>query len=254
MAWIKLHQTLINHPKLFKLAELLKKDTHQTCGVLVFLWSWALDYADDGDLSKYTEKQIYDAVRISSIVTPNLLQSLQEAGFVDENLMLHDWLDYSGEFLRGRYKTKQKKRKSPMKNRCGVSTEQVRSKYGATPPKSRVDKSRVEENREDNNKPPTPFKKEFDLSFIENVDFKDLFSKWLRYRKEIKKPFKSKMSVQSAYKNLLKLSNTDISVAKKIVEQSICRQWQGLFALKEDFKNKNNEVGYAKPVENKYPS
>jgi len=109
-------------------------------------------------------------------------------------------------------------------------------------------------NSKDNNKPPTPFKKEFDLSFIDRKDFKDLFSRWMQYRREVKKPYKSKMSVQSAYKDLLKLSNTDLSVAKNIVEQSICRQWQGLFALKEDFKNKNNEVGYAKPVENKYPS
>jgi len=89
-----------------------------------------------------------------------------------------------------------------------------------------------------NNKPPTPFKKEFDLSFIENVDFKDLFSKWLRYRKEIKKPFKSIMSVNTAYKNLLELSNNDVSIAEKIMEQSIGNQWQGLFALKENNFNK----------------
>jgi len=89
-----------------------------------------------------------------------------------------------------------------------------------------------------NNKPPTPFKKEFDLSFIDRKDFKDLFSRWMQYRREVKKPYKSKMSVQSAYKDLLKLSNTDLSVAKNIVEQSICRQWQGLFALKENNFNK----------------
>jgi len=120
-------------------------------------------------------------------------------------------------------------------------------------PQSKVKYSKVNKSK-DNNKPPTPFKKEFDLSFIDRKDFKDLFSRWMQYRREVKKPYKSKMSVQSAYKDLLKLSNTDLSVAKNIVEQSICRQWQGLFALKEDFKNKNNEVGYAKPVENKYPS
>jgi hypothetical protein len=141
MAWIKLHQTLINHPKLYKLSDLLGIEVHSACGILIFLWSWALDYADDGDLSKYSEKQLYDAVRSNSEAAPDLLKNLQEAGFVDENLKIHDWLDYAGEFLRGRYKRKLKNKKSTLKKWSGAGQEQVRSKQGAAPPKSRVEES-----------------------------------------------------------------------------------------------------------------
>lgn len=147
MAWIKIFQTLVNHPKLFKLAEILKKDIHQTCGLLVFLWTWALDYADDGDLSKFTEIQIYNALRTNSELTPNLIQSLIDAGFLNKDKTIHDWHDYAGEFLKGRYK---KKKKLPSKN---ITTpEQLQSNSRVTHGKSRVeysivDKSKVKKSR-----------------------------------------------------------------------------------------------------------
>jgi hypothetical protein len=156
MAWIKIYQTLINHPKLFKLAELLNKDIHYTCGILVFLWCWALDYADDGDLSKYSENQIYNALREKKENTPNILKSLIEAGFLDDNMKIHNWLDYAGEFLRGRYKQKQ------------ATPKPLRSNSGVTPPKSRVEKSIVDNIRQDNKRNLLPKKTETDLQKIVN--------------------------------------------------------------------------------------
>lgn len=94
------------------------------------------------------------------------------------------------------------------------------------------DKDKDKEKDKDKDKNKHKYNK-IDLSFINKPDFKDLFIRWLDYRKEIKKPYKSNMSVLSAYKNLLGLSNSDITIAKKIVEQSIGNQWLGLFDLKE---------------------
>lgn len=111
--------------------------------------------------------------------------------------------------------------------------------------------------------PPTPLKsggryksrKEIDISFIEKKDFKELFERWLNYRKEIRKPFSSADAVRTAYKNLVKLSNGDFSIAEKIVEQSIGNQWQGLFRLKEDIYGKDRQSSRplsAKAERNKY--
>ena len=57
--------------------------------------------------------------------------------------------------------------------------------------------------------------------------------KWLEYRKQIKKPYKSQMTIETCYKHLEDLSRGSFDLAEKIVEQSIANQWQGLFELKQ---------------------
>lgn len=61
-----------------------------------------------------------------------------------------------------------------------------------------------------------------------------VFSRWLEYRKQIKKPYKSKMSIVECYNKLNKLSGGNETVAEKIVNQSIAQGWQGLFELKNE--------------------
>ena len=53
MAWIKSEQALASHPKLHMLAEDLGVSVPQTVGHLHLLWWWALDYCQDGYLTKY---------------------------------------------------------------------------------------------------------------------------------------------------------------------------------------------------------
>lgn len=79
------------------------------------------------------------------------------------------------------------------------------------------------------------------------------FAKWLNYRKQIKKPYKSKMSLDECYARLEKLSGGDVNVADKIVSQSIAQGWQGLFELKEDGGKGNAGTDYNRnPDEDKY--
>lgn len=58
--------------------------------------------------------------------------------------------------------------------------------------------------------------------------------KWLEYRKQIKKPYKSPIAIEECYKRLEKLSGGSVDLAEKVVNQSIAGQWQGLFELKQD--------------------
>lgn len=65
-----------------------------------------------------------------------------------------------------------------------------------------------------------------------NPDFKEVFFKWLDYKKDRKESYKSASSAELAYKNLLKLSANNTTKANEIVEQSMANNWAGLFELK----------------------
>lgn len=78
--------------------------------------------------------------------------------------------------------------------------------------------------------------KSLDLSFLADSFLKECFEKFLAYRKEIKKPYRSQMSVEQAFNELQKLSGGVLQTAEAIVNQSIANGWQGLFPLKEENK------------------
>lgn len=88
---------------------------------------------------------------------------------------------------------------------------------------------------------------------LEGKPLSKIFAKWLDYRKQIKKPYKSQMSVHECYSRLEKLSGGDISIAEKIVAQSIAQGWQGLFELKGNNGGLENGTDYNRtPEPNKY--
>jgi hypothetical protein len=81
---------------------------------------------------------------------------------------------------------------------------------------------------------------DWDLSFAIS-SFQPILYEWVCYRKEIKKSFKSKKSIEAAYKQLYELSDGNTQTAKKIVEQSIASSWQGLFPLKDnEYRSKSS--------------
>lgn len=79
--------------------------------------------------------------------------------------------------------------------------------------------------------PPSKAKPKFDLGFIAD-EFREDYTAWLDYRKEINKPFKTQRSVELNYQSALRLSGNDPKIFKQIIEQSIANGWQGLFELK----------------------
>lgn len=71
--------------------------------------------------------------------------------------------------------------------------------------------------------------------FTNKVEFKNIFSRWLVYKRSRGESYKTDDSRGAALKNLVKLSNDDPKTAANIVEQSLANNWAGLFALKKDF-------------------
>lgn len=86
----------------------------------------------------------------------------------------------------------------------------------------------------------------FNFDFLD-FSFKNYFLEFLDYRKKIKKPFKTQMSIEACYKNLIQFSKNNPETANEIIQQSIANQWQGLFELKEkNFAKKENLNGTAR--------
>src|SRR5690242_7335279 len=99
VAWLESHQELANHPKTRKLKRRLGIGTAQAVGHLHMLWWWALDYAQDGDLSRFDLGDICDACEWDG-GEHAFMDALVDAGFVDSNLCIHDWNEYGAKYLK----------------------------------------------------------------------------------------------------------------------------------------------------------
>jgi hypothetical protein len=112
MAWIESHQELGAHPKTLKLARLLGIPKVQAVGHLQYLWWWATDYAQDGNLSHYEALDI--AIGGEWEDDPDaFVDALVRACFLDrdgDHLTLHDWDDYAGRLIERREKNAQRMR------------------------------------------------------------------------------------------------------------------------------------------------
>ena len=113
MAWIKSEQALASHPKLHMLAEDLGVSVPQTVGHLHLLWWWALDYCQDGYLTKY--KGFIPIAAQWEGDKDKFVNSLIKHNWIDEidnELVIHDWLDYTGQLILVREKDAERKRKA----------------------------------------------------------------------------------------------------------------------------------------------
>ena len=98
MAWIELHQSLRDHPKVIRLAEKLAVHPAEATGLLVNLWLWAVAYAEDGQLRRYTDAEIAQASRWFG-QSGDLRCALRETGWEDSDGTIHDWEQYGIRFL-----------------------------------------------------------------------------------------------------------------------------------------------------------
>ena len=111
MAWIELHQTLPQNKKTLKLKRLLKIKTPQAVGHLCMLWLWALDNAPDGDLSEFLFEDIAEVCGVEEKNAEKFVDALIKSGFVDADLVLHDWCAYVGKLINMREKNSERQKK-----------------------------------------------------------------------------------------------------------------------------------------------
>lgn len=104
MAWIELHQTLVDHPKVRRLARALGVHPMQAIGHLVALWLWCLDYAPAGDLGHVADDDLADAARWSGDAGRFVaeLERVMLVDYVAGSRAVHDWEDYAGRLMTKR--------------------------------------------------------------------------------------------------------------------------------------------------------
>jgi len=118
MAWIESHQSLAQHPKTRRLARALEVSLPTAIGHLHLLWWWTLDYAEDGELVRYTPEDIADACQWEGDAI-TLWEGLISSGFVDANEgkgCVHDWDDYAGKLVERRRRNRDYMRASRVRH------------------------------------------------------------------------------------------------------------------------------------------
>jgi hypothetical protein len=137
MAWIESHQELRGHPKLELAAELLGIPEVYLAGHLHYLWYWAMDYAQEGDITKYKSVQIAKAAGWPGDAE-KFVDALEncgaegQPGFLerspDGRLLIHDWFEYGGKLLEVRKQNADKQRAWRNRNKKGDITPTSRTK------------------------------------------------------------------------------------------------------------------------------
>lgn len=132
MAWIESHQELAGHPKTKRFRRALGVSVPMAIGHLHLLWWWALDYAQDGDLSRYEPEDVADAAMWEGDAS-QFLDALATAGFVDRDgktVVLHDWDEYAGRLIQKREQNRERQRRSRERNASVTHDNSV--SHGAT--------------------------------------------------------------------------------------------------------------------------
>ena len=109
MAWIESHQELGRHPKARRMARQLNISRPAVVGHLHYLWWWAMDFAQDGDVTDFDGEEIAEAALWDGEPC-DFFSALTECGFVDrvqcpvngEMYILHDWESYAGKLVAHR--------------------------------------------------------------------------------------------------------------------------------------------------------
>ncbi|MBW7453864.1 hypothetical protein ACFOLF_12365 [Paenibacillus sepulcri] len=112
MAWIELHQSLWTHRKTVILSAYLDINETYAAAHLARFWTWALDNAQDGDLTGLPDKVI--AFGAGWLGDANVfVTSLIDSGWLDDSgdgLIIHDWDDYAGRLIEKRVANKERMR------------------------------------------------------------------------------------------------------------------------------------------------
>jgi DnaD/phage-associated family protein len=119
MAWLKIDETLSDHPKVIKVAEALKLDKDMVVGKLVRLWIWALNNREDGVFTRQDVGTIAEVMRYKG-KADKLIQALVESGLLNEkggSWIIHDWTDYAGGYVEKRAATNERKQKERQRKR-----------------------------------------------------------------------------------------------------------------------------------------
>ena len=110
MAWIELHQGLPYNKKTLRLKRILRIKTAQAVGHVCMLWLWALDNAQDGDLTRFSAGGDCRGQRLVRKTGGGLRRGAAGGGLLDADRQIHDWHSYAGRLIEKRRADAERKR------------------------------------------------------------------------------------------------------------------------------------------------
>lgn len=223
MAWIEVHQELRNHPKVIRLASILQCPIATALGYIVSLWLWAVSYARDGNLTKFSDAEIGHGANFDG--DPKILvTALVEASLLDRTdlkLTLHDWKNYSLKFLNNEKRRVAKHRKTKELEDITVTLQLCDRNAYLTYLTNLTNQTNLTQS-----------------ATLESELFSSIIGEWISYRRDKRKPLTQSMLT----KQILWLDKQPDPVA--CLEQSMRNGWQGLFELKEKKNGKaTHDIG-----------
>ena len=133
MAWIESHTTLQRHYKILRLATILDIKPVQVIGHIHCLWHNVLELKEDGDISSWTPEETESYALWGGL--PNIFyNALKKEVLIEERngyMLIHDWLDYAGRYLQGKYRTSNSERLKEIEKKHSQTGQTVRPE---TPP------------------------------------------------------------------------------------------------------------------------
>jgi hypothetical protein len=156
---MELHQEFRDHPKVQRLAGSLGVTRAEARGYIVGLWLWAVQYAPDGDLSKFSEAEIADACD-SMKEGPVMVKALLDAGWltrVDGTLCIYKWDEYGIRLLRS-MRERQKKSRMSRDSHTPLGVTVTVPPRGVSRPTDLTDLTDHTDQAEEEDTPPPPEK------------------------------------------------------------------------------------------------
>lgn len=86
---------------------------------------------------------------------------------------------------------------------------------------------------------------EVNLPF-DDIDFINKWQDWLEYRKERKLAKYVPRGLKGTFTHLVNISGNDPKIAVQIIQRSMYNNWQGLFALPQNYSNGQGNVNNGK--------
>lgn len=125
MAWIEVHQDLRWHWKVERMAQDLKIEKAHALGLAVSLWLWAISNARDGDVSRFTDREICAACGWNGADEAHFVAHLRRHELIDKNGVIHDWKKHGIRLLEDARKRVRNFRRNVKRNVTGNVTGNV---------------------------------------------------------------------------------------------------------------------------------
>jgi hypothetical protein len=156
--WIKMRSDLHTHPKVYKLAEILKMDEMTAVGALFCFWAWADKHAVDGRVDGATTRLVDRTVRVDGLA--DALVSIGWLSVDNSGISLPRFAEHNGDSAKERSLKNQRQARWRDRKSAGL-VDEAASTSPSTPAPTREEKRREEEKNKDSGAkaPPPKFSK-----------------------------------------------------------------------------------------------